>query len=111
MTTTMNITKTIMNQIKAIDFWAMGAWGTRNKVSLNETDKRLGGFQFDIKCPKVKNGRVLIELNGLDLYNVTVYRKTRKKVDGIFMPHMPVVKEVENLYAEDLVRVIDGIVG
>ncbi len=112
-TTTENrqIAQTIINQISAVNYWALGAWGCSQLVALDETDTRIGGLQFGVKCPKLKKGIIRIELNGLDLYNVRVYRKTRKKVGGIFVPHMPVFQQVKDVYAEDLVGIIDGIVG
>ena len=98
MTQTQQIASTIRDQIKAIDPRALWAWGVKPKsyYSLGEDEDRLGGLQFDpSNCPHVKQGRVLIALNGLDLYD-------------------RVLKEVETVkdaYAEDLVPILDRILG
>ena len=42
----MEIAKTIMNQIKAIDFCALGAYGAKNYVALPENDNYQGGLDF-----------------------------------------------------------------
>lgn len=121
MTRTQEIATTIRDQIRAIDTWALGAWGVKPKsyVSLDETDKRLGGLQFDpSNCPNLKRGRVHISLNGLDLYDITVYRWGRVKSKFQLFPNktsydsvLKVVETVEGAYAEDLVQILDGILG
>ncbi len=121
MTQTQQIASTIRDQIQAIDPRALWAWGVKPKsyYSLSENEDRLGGLQFDpSNCPHVKQGRVTIELNGLDLYDITVYRWGRKKSKFQLDPNKTsydrVLKEVETVegaYAEDLVPILDRILG
>lgn len=121
MTRTKEIANIILDQIKAIDPRALWAWGVKPKsfIALDETDKRLGGLQFDpSNCPHLKRGRVHISLNGLDLYDITVYRWGRQKSKFQLSPNktsydsvLKVVETFEGAYAEDLVRILDRILG
>ena len=71
--TEQQIAETIMQQIRATDKWAMGAWGARERVILNQTSERRGGLMFRVSGSKLR-GKVTIELTYLDTYNVTSYR-------------------------------------
>lgn len=100
----MEVGQVIFEQIKAIDKMALWAWGSKDFYG----GKLMGeqeGLKFKISnCPKAKRGSwVMILLNGSDLYDITVYRiyKGEYKVDN----------EANDIYAEDLVRVIDNMVG
>ncbi len=121
MTRTQEIATIIRDQIRAIDPRALWAWGVKPKsyVALNETDKRLGGLQFDpSNCPHVKRGRVHISLNGADLYDITVYRwgkeKSKFQLDPTKTSYdsvLKVVETVEGAYAEDVIPILDRILG
>lgn len=94
----MNIATTIRDQIKTISFWALGSWGARQLQALEH------GFAMHVRGPKIlTGGYVEINLNGLDLYDITLYRirKAERKE----------VASMENVYAEDLVNVLDGMIG
>ncbi len=65
--TEQQIAETIMQQIRATDKWAMGAWGARERVILNQTSKaaltctgNLKGFTFITKS-KAENYREDVE--------------------------------------------------
>lgn len=94
------VAQTILSQIKTIDFWALGAWAARQYTVLND---EYGGVQFKINCPKLKNGFVQVILNGSDLYNVRFFKVWGGKIT--------VDETIKDVYAEDLVNVIDGRVG
>ena len=96
--TTATIQDTILDQIKSIDPLALMAWGARDlKASGTSLYMRVNG-------PKFKRGWIEVELDeGLDLYVVRaiqMYKFERK-----------IKKELTQVYAEDLVRIIDSIVG
>lgn len=95
MTDTMQIAKTIMGQIKAIDILALGDWGAKDFVAMRD------GLKFKTSGAVKWKGYVYVKYDyGMDLYNVIFgrVRKTEWIVD----------KEVDGVYAEDLVDIIDG---
>lgn len=97
-TETPTIQETILQQIKAIDIWALGSWAAR--------DLKASGTSlfFRVNGTKLKYGWIEIDLNeGLDLYTVRAIqtRKGAIKNKG----------EISQVYAEDLVNVIDSFVG
>lgn len=94
----MSVANTILGQIKALDKWALGAWGAKDLVAMND------GLKFKTGGMVRWKGYVYVKYDeGQDLYNV-IFGRIRKyewKVD----------KEVNGVFVEDLVRVIDGQVG
>lgn len=94
----MTVAQTILTQIKAIDFWAMGAWGAKELVAMND------GLKFKTSGTVKWKGYVYVKYDyGRDLYDV-IFARLRK---------MAWVEDekVEGVYAEDLVRIIDSRVG
>ena len=94
----MTIAKTILSQIKTLDFWAMGSWGAKELVSMN------GGLKFKTSGMVKWKGYVYVKYDyGQDLYDV-IFARIRK---------MEWVEDekVEGIYAEDLVNVISQKVG
>ena len=94
----MTIAKTILEQIKAIDYWSLGAWGAKNLMGLSN------GLSFKTSGMTKWKGTVTVTLDeAKDLYVVkfTRLRKLQVIVD----------KVVEDVFAEDLVNVIDAQVG
>jgi len=94
----MSVQQTILDQIKATDFWALGAWGAREYKAYGTT------LAFRVNGTKLKRGWITIEyVEGQDLYTVEAvqYWKAERKVK----------KSVDMVYADMLVSVIDGIVG
>lgn len=98
----MEIATTIRSQIKAMDFWAFGAWGAKEFVAIEN------GLRFKVKCPK-HSGFVEIKLNGLDLYDVRGYtvRKVRNEIEWKTVEKF----SVDNVYVDQLLEVIDKNVG
>lgn len=113
------VAEEIRKQIKALDFWAFAAWGAKNFVKSDKgfnlpdtrgTRQQYGpGLQFDVRGSKLKRGgRVYVTYErGLDLYTVVGGRITRK--DGV--PTWVTTAVVERISFEDLIDVINGIVG
>jgi hypothetical protein len=93
-----SIAKTIVEQIRFIDRWALGAWGAKNLIGLPK------GLLFKTSGAVKWKGVVTVTLDeGRDLYNIkfTRIRKLQVIVD----------KVVEGVFVEDLVNVIDEQVG
>ena len=103
--TSSEIAYTIRDQIKALDPWALMAWGV-DQMSLiyaqnpasGMGDAHLGGLSFRHRGAKMK-GYVWVCLDPSDTYRVYFYK-------GLSNSHL--VKEVRDVYVEDLVNVIDS---
>ena len=94
----MSTAKTILSQIKMFDPMALFAWGAKDYT---DTGK---GLQFKTSGMTPYKGYVKINYNeGQDLYEIEFFRirKSEVKVD----------KTVNEVYAEDMVRIIDSFVG
>ena len=94
----MNIAQTIFAQIKAIDPMAIFAWGAKDLVNMGD------GLKFKTSGLTRYKGYVYVKYNsGKDLYEVQFFRlrKLEVKYDEI----------VKDVYAEDLVSIIDRVVG
>ncbi len=100
----MEIAKTILEQIKCTDRWALGAWGANNYVG-GKVDGENEGVKFKVSSTKTKRGTwVMITLDeGADLYNIKMYRilKTDVKYDY----------ELEGIYCDQLVEILDSVIG
>lgn len=92
----MNIAKTILEQIRAIDGRAMWAWGAKDIVNTG------AGLQFKVGGLAKFKGHIHIKLNASDLYDIEFY-KIRKG-------DIKVTNKFDDVYAEDLVNVIDSVV-
>lgn len=95
----MEIARTILEQIKFGDKWALMAYGACNYVALPETKEYQGGLQFQVNGLKHK-GIVRIQLKWIDTYTISFHNK---KGD--------IVNEVEDVYCDMLVDVLDYIEG
>ena len=94
----MNTAQTILSQIKTIDAWALSAWGAKDFVAMED------GLKFKTSGMTPWKGHVYVKYNPVpDLYEVQFFRlrKSQVKMD----------KVVEDVYAFDLVSVIDKFVG
>jgi len=94
----MNTAKIILSQIKALDPMAMFAWGAKDLVNMGD------GLKFKTSGMTPYKGQVYIKYNeGRDLYEIQFFRirKAELKMDKI----------VEDVYAEDMVGIIDNFVG
>ena len=94
----MTVAKTILSQIRAIDPMAMFAWGAKNLVDMGE------GLKFQTSGMTPWKGHVYVKYNyGTDLYEIQFFR-IRKGAIKMY-------KVLEDVYTEDLVRLIDDFVG
>lgn len=94
----MNTAQIILSQIKALDPMAMFAWGAKDLMNMGD------GLKFKTSGMTPWKGYVYVKyIGGKDLYEVQFFRfrKMDVKMDKI----------VEDVYAEDLVSVIDNFVG
>jgi hypothetical protein len=94
----MNIATIIRDQIRAIDRFALGAWGAKDLVAMKD------GLKFKTSGMVKRKCYVYVKYDeGLDLYDV-IFARVRKYewIED---------EKVEAVYAEDLVRIIDGFVG
>ena len=93
----MEIANTIINQINAIDRFALGAYGAKNFIAYEESERYDGGLSFDVNGLNFQ-GKVYVMLNWLDEYEI-------RFVDE----NQITVKEVKGVYCDMLVDVLDFI--
>ena len=87
----------VYSQIKTMSPWAMAAWGAKELVVLKD------GIQFKSSGMVKNKGIIQVKLNGSDLYNVTFGKVRKFKYKEI--------KKVTEVFVEDLIGVIDEMVG
>lgn len=94
----MSVAKTILSQIKAIDFFALGAWGAKNLTNTGD------GLQFKTSGSVKWKGFVHVIYDYADdLYDIEFFRiRAGKKI---------VDKKLVGIFAEDMVTHIDEQVG
>lgn len=94
----------ILDQIKAIDKWALAAWGANTYVQ-GKVYNNQEGIKFKVSGTKAKRGSwAMITLDeGTDTYNVYTYRilKGNVKFDN----------EATGVYCDNLVAVLDSFIG
>jgi len=100
--------KEILRQIKALDKWALPAWGAKNYVVDDagvdmKGNKHDGYLRFDVNGTKLKRGKVIIYLAPNDTYSVVFGR-----VRGLDWKEL---KRVDMVYNDQLVEIIDNYVG
>lgn len=94
----MSIATVIRDQIRMLDRWAMGAWGARDLLNMGD------GLKFKTSGAVRWKGYVYIKYDaGQDLYNIDFFRVRNAEVKYD--------QRLEGVFAEDLVRLIDGVVG
>jgi len=103
MTDLQEVAKTIVNQIMAIDKWALGAWGYNKPMVYTKDGKPTLGFRCS--GTKVRKGGFCeISLNeAQDLYEVKLFR-----IIGLNQTTLGAKTEV---FWEDLVNVCDELIG
>jgi|TARA_B100000123_G_scaffold261820_1_gene229359 hypothetical protein len=87
----------VYSQIKTMSPWAMAAWGAKELVVLKD------GIQFKSSGMVKNKGIIQIRLNGSDLYDVTFGKVRKFKYKQL--------KKVTDVFVEDLIDVIDEMVG
>lgn len=94
----MNTAQIILGQIKTLDPMALFAWGAKDLVNTGK------GLKFKTSGMVKWKGWVEIILDeGQDLYNLNFY-----KIRGVEVKY---TKKLEGVFAEDMVRLIDEVVG
>lgn len=93
------IAKTIIQQIKACDFWFLGAIGAHQFVALPSSGEFQGGVRFRVNGIKHK-GYVSIELRWVDDYTIKFLSRAGE-----------VVKTTEGVYCDMLVDILDWVEG
>lgn len=96
---TMEIAKTIINQINYADRSALMAWGANSFCAIGESKEFEGGVSFKVSG-KVHKGWIKVCLRWVDDYTIIFINKNRE-----------VVKTFEGAYCDMLVPVIDWIEG
>ena len=87
----------VYSQIKTLSPWALPAWGAKELVALEN------GIQFKSSGMVKNKGIIQVKLNGSDLYDVTFGKVRKFKYKEI--------KKVTDVFVEDLIDVIDEMVG
>jgi hypothetical protein len=94
----MTVAQTILSQIKTIDPRATWAWGAKEFVDMRD------GLKFKTSGMVKWKGYVYVRYNdATDLYDIEFFRIRNFEVK--------IDKQVRDVFAEDLVRIIDGVVG
>jgi hypothetical protein len=94
----MTIAQTILSQIKTIDPMATFAWGAKDLVNMGD------GLKFKTTGMVKWKGYVYIKYNqGTDLYDIEFFRIRNFEVKND--------KQMRDVFAEDLVNIIDSVVG
>ncbi len=123
MSTQTELAQTIINQIKATDFWALGSWGSSNYLALPENDKNYGGLRFEVRNCRTFKGKafVRVELDFNDTYTVKLYKiknlTAKLKRELWAKPEFDpkdmevVIGEHKDVYNDQLVQIIDSLTG
>ncbi len=95
---------TILNQIRAMDKWALGAWGANTYVQ-GKIYNNQEGIKFKCSGTKAKRGSwAMVTLDeATDTYNVYTYRILKGDVKWD--------NEATGVYCDSLVQVLDGFIG
>jgi len=94
----MNTAQIILQQIKTMDPMAMHAWGARDLVNMGD------GLKFKTSGMVKWKGYVQVKYDqGQDLYNIDFF-----KIRGA---QLKMYKQVEGVFAEDMINTIDEVVG
>lgn len=94
----MNTAQIILSQIKALDPRALMAWGAKDMMNMGD------GLKFKTSGMTPWKGYVYIKYNeGKDLYDIDFFRFRKM--------YVTYDKKVTEVFAEDLVSIIDEFVG
>ena len=97
-TQTTEVQETILEQIRSLDKWALGAWGAREFKASGAT------LIFRVNGTKLKRGWIEVAYNEIsDTYTVMGMRQYAMKIKT--------TEPISGVYWDSLVQVIDGIVG
>jgi hypothetical protein len=94
----MNTAIIIRDQIRSLDRWAFGAWGAKDFLNMGD------GLKFKTSGMVRWKGYVYIKYDeGRDLYNIDFFRVRNADVKYD--------RRLEGVFAEDMVELINGVVG
>jgi len=88
----------ILTQIKQLDRMAMGAWGAKELMDMGD------GLKFKTSGMVRWKGYVYVKYDRrLDLYHIDFFK--------IRQAEIKYTKRIDNVFVEDMVRLIDEVVG
>jgi hypothetical protein len=94
----MNTATIIRDQIRSLDRWAFGAWGAKDFLNMGD------GLKFKTTGMVRWKGYVYIKYDeGRDLYNIDFFRVRNADIKYD--------QRLEGVFAEDMVELINGVVG
>lgn len=98
------VAATIMQQIKAIDPWALPSWAARQFTCSGPCEEHRGNLSFrvTITAPNTRH-YISITLNGRDTYDVERIKIKRGSYERL------IEGRTENVYFDQLVEVIDNL--
>lgn len=91
------IAKTVAEQIGNRRLWALGA---KNKIAISERGTVVGGLQFSASLYGKKNCKVIVELTGMDTYNVLLLKPRAYVVLG----------KATDIHCEELGELVESMV-
>jgi hypothetical protein len=92
------VAQIILSQIKQLDPMALFAWGAKDLINMGD------GLKFKSSGTVKWKGYVYIKYDeGQDLYNIDFFKI--RKYELVY------TDQLEGVFAEDMVRLIDGVVG
>ncbi len=95
----METARTIINQIKGQDPFALMAWGVTKIIGLHQYKHFSGGVTFNVNGLKCKKATVHIWHNeASDLYEISLVKGTK------------VVEKVDDVYFDQLITVLDHLI-
>lgn len=95
---TMNTAQIILSQIKQLDRMALGAWGAKELMNMGD------GLKFKTSGMVRWKGYVYVKYDeGQDLYNIDFFKVRNAEIKY--------TRQLEGVFAEDMVRLIDEVVG
>jgi hypothetical protein len=94
----MTIAQTILSQIKQLDGSALSVWGAKEFVNMGN------GLKFKSSGMVKWKGYVYVKYDeGQDLYNIDFFKVRNAQIKY--------AEQLEGVFVEDMVRLIDGVVG
>ena len=109
----LEIANTILSQIKALDFWALGSWGSHGYTAektgpladgaFKDEYIRGGGVTFKVKTPKYPTSTwVRVFLMGSDTYSIEIV--------NMRVNNYKTINSCQDVYCDQLVYVIDSLI-
>jgi len=90
--------QTVIQQVNAMDFLAFARWGARDFVLIDD------GVQFKVKGSKHR-GKAIIKVNPMDTYDIEIGRMDMRNLEWKSK------RVVEGIYVDNLISVLDSLIG